>query len=378
MNNLLLEFQLRFLGCDYCQCKSTLFLLTGLSCYICYGLKVSLVNHEAYNLPSLAKVYFNFSLKFSSPFLAWFSHLHYVLYARVSKFLCPVTLLPVNIINDKWPFFLFRGSSPHLCFSGRFKCRCASLSYVHRSHLPLSLLLLNPLSFQIPAFFFHSATGCVNLSSAGVLQWHISMTLISSLSFRLTAYVSGCQSIWFWWCGTWSFTICRAVELYLALSLVSVPNIQPSAVLPAVHSTVSMVASFALCLTLNYSFVATLWTFYLLLSLPTWLSAAFLQTLNSLRNIHCISSTIPHLSLFPSFPPPSNILDSEIISYAFLNMRTLFLNTYLWSLRIYFQLLWLLLSAFPSPMAFPISLSNILFYFQIPVFALPYASILYF
>jgi hypothetical protein len=69
----------------------------------------------------------------SSAFLAWFFHLHLILYARVPKFLCSLAFLTVSIFEIAVSslicgHLLFRSSSLHLCVFGHFNNRWDSLS----------------------------------------------------------------------------------------------------------------------------------------------------------------------------------------------------------------------------------------------------------
>ena len=77
---------------------------------------------------------------FSSTFLALFSHLHLIMYARMLKFLCSVAVLTFSISLSAvssliCDHLLFRSSSLHLCVPGHFNNRWDLFSCTHKWHL---------------------------------------------------------------------------------------------------------------------------------------------------------------------------------------------------------------------------------------------------
>ena len=117
------------------------------------------------------------SPKLSSAFLAWFSHLHLILYARVPKLLRSEAFLTASclLLFPRWSVAVCSSGAP-LPASGHFNNRWYSLSSAaHRRHQTLPV---HP-SFYCPdcqpelcyaSSFFQSAEGCLRLSSTGVLQ----------------------------------------------------------------------------------------------------------------------------------------------------------------------------------------------------------------
>jgi len=94
---------------------------------------------------------------FSSLYLAWFSHLHLILYARLPKFLGSVVFFTVSIFliaisSLIFGNFLLRTSPLHLCVSGHFYNGWDSLfSPVPRKYFPHSVTPPRSLCFQIPS-----------------------------------------------------------------------------------------------------------------------------------------------------------------------------------------------------------------------------------
>jgi len=90
-------------------------------------------------------------------FLAWFSYLYLIWYARLSKIFCSVVFFTVSIFLIAISSLIFghsllMTSSLHLCVSGHFYNGWYSLfSPVHGKHFPLSVTPPRSLCFQIPS-----------------------------------------------------------------------------------------------------------------------------------------------------------------------------------------------------------------------------------
>jgi hypothetical protein len=83
----------------FCHCPSTVSLMTEVYLhYLLYFERSWSVPRYLYSLPILRihRCYCR-PRSLSSPFFTWPSHLHFILYAKVPKFLCSVTLLAVSI-----------------------------------------------------------------------------------------------------------------------------------------------------------------------------------------------------------------------------------------------------------------------------------------
>jgi hypothetical protein len=140
-----------------CQCTSTILIMIQFIYVIYYDLKSSVLSMLFTACQSYKRTNSCSPSNLSSLFLAWFSHLHLILYARLPKFLCPVVFFTVSIFLIPispliFGNFLPRTSSLHLCFSGHFYNGWDSLfSPMHRKHFPPSVTPPRPLCYQIPS-----------------------------------------------------------------------------------------------------------------------------------------------------------------------------------------------------------------------------------
>jgi hypothetical protein len=125
-------------------------------------------------------------LNLRSPFLAWFSHLHLILYAKVSNcsssaaFDC--TYLPdCYFLLEMWQFSLQEFPPT----PGYFTSRCDSLSStVHWSHLPQPVPPSLPLVSIFPAETIRKRTIILNNQSLDtiLIKFNLPYTLMSLLS----------------------------------------------------------------------------------------------------------------------------------------------------------------------------------------------------
>jgi hypothetical protein len=115
---------MRLVAPGFCQCMSTILLMTAL--YLYYLLcSEGLYSHLSIcSLSILYTITFWLSLYLISAFFCWFSHLHLNLHARVPKFLSSVDIVVSGYHPECEYLFVcghlvFRDCSVHVCVSGQ-------------------------------------------------------------------------------------------------------------------------------------------------------------------------------------------------------------------------------------------------------------------